>query len=145
MGNEKKKKNKVKQKTTSDLLLYHTTDSRTFSVQGLFLFMHAKKKHFRMKNEDNNSILFVHLCERKNKTINFLKKFFDIFHKIHWISCWSITVDGLTIFIDQKFGEIPLDCITECAVLLVFQVFVQWNGRITVYIDLSKKKWNWRC
>lgn len=57
-----------------------------------------------------------------------LKKFIDLFCNVHRIGGWSKSVDWNTIFVDQKFGEIPFDGIAEETVLLFLQVFVQWNG-----------------
>lgn len=74
---------KYKKKENQSLFCYHITQlihSRTFSVQCLFLFMHAK--NLWMKNENNNikAIFFPGAKQSnfgKKKNINFFKEVFQ--------------------------------------------------------------------
>lgn len=69
-----------------------------------------------------------------------LKKFIDFFSDVHGVRCWSKSVNGLTIFIDQEFGEVPFDCTSKETVLLFLQVFVQWNGCVSIYVNLMRRQ-----
>lgn len=73
--------------------------------------------------------------ENQNNAPN-LKEFFDFFCNVHWIGGWCKTIHWLPIFIDQKLGEVPLDCVAKEAALLLFQILVQWDGRVSIDIDL---------
>lgn len=49
-----------------------------------------------------------------------------------------ITTNRYSIPVDQKFGEIPFDCINQSSATLCFQPLIQWVGIIAVDIDFCK-------
>lgn len=77
-----------------------------------------------------------HLIQKKK-----LKQFFDFFCNIRWISGWCKAINGLSIFINQEFREIPFDTIhAQETMLLLLQVLVQWAGIVSIHIDLSERE-----
>lgn len=79
------------------------------------------------------------------------KKFIDFFFDVQRISGWCKTINWLTIFINQELCKIPFDGTAKETTLLLFKVFIQWTGRISIYIDLNLKKrrekqclWEWK-
>lgn len=65
-----------------------------------------------------------------------LKELVDFLCDIHWVSGWSETIDWLPAFVDQEFGEVPFDCAAKETALFFLEELVQWNGIVSIYVDL---------
>lgn len=50
-----------------------------------------------------------------------------------------MTVDWFSIFIDNKFCEVPLDRIKQSSTLLLFQVLIERMRTLSVHIDLLEQ------
>lgn len=61
-----------------------------------------------------------------------------LFHHLNaqWGAGWCITVHHMTLFVNQKFGEVPFDAFSEEATSLWLQELVQWSSIAAIHINL---------
>lgn len=67
---------------------------------------------------------------------------FYIFRYSIWGDSRSISSDHLSISIDEKFREVPLDSTREPSSLLRLEVLVEWMCVISIHIYLREE---WKC